>query len=200
MGKLQWINPTGNDRQPGVKIYKAIPDVLFLGLGHRARQGKDVAAQALVDHVPGARRYAFSDAIAVYCRVCHGMTTRSPWLLQQVGLEMRVTSNPSWSDVWLDALYWRIDEERPALAIITGVRFPDEASMIRQCGGMVWRIDRFTPAGKPFVATDRDPNHETETALDHFEFDAVLKNTSGEVESFKDSVITTYARHFEAST
>ena len=150
-----------------------------------------MAAQALVDHIPGARRYAFSDAIASYCRVRHGMTTRDPRLLQQVGLEMRHSSNPF---VWLDALYWRIDEERPSLAIITGVRFPDETSMIRQCGGMIWRIDRFTPAGQPFIATDRDPNHETETALDHFEFDVVLRNISGEAASFKESVISTYAR------
>jgi hypothetical protein len=176
----------------GIKIYQPIEGTTVIGLGHKARQGKDVAARALVRAVPGARSYAFSDAISAYCRVKHGMTKRDPRLLQQVGLELRDSSNPC---IWIDALYWRIDEERPPLAVITGVRFPNEGSMIRQCGGRLWRIDRVSTDGRsPVVADDRDPNHPTETAMSDFIFDEVLTNVSGQVERFEQLAVDTFTR------
>ena len=138
--------------------YAPIPGVRVLGLTGAARHGKDTAAAAIVAVTPGAKVYALSDAISVVCRVFHGMTRRDPPLLQRVGFDQRL-HDPA---VWLDALYWKIDEDRPPLAIITGVRFPDEADMVRFMGGTVIRIRRVTDHGLPYTATDRDPAHPVE--------------------------------------
>jgi hypothetical protein len=167
--------------------YPPIRRVSVIGFGSKARQGKDVAAAALAKEVTGARIYAFSDAISTYCRVAHGMKTRDPVLLQRVGLDAR-RSNPS---TWIDALYWRIHEDSPKLALITGVRFPDEVQMIRDMGGKVWRIDRFARDGHRFVASDRAPDHPTETALDNVSLDTIIRN-DGSLEDFRRRVVATY--------
>ena len=90
--------------------------------------------------------------------------------------------------MWLDAVYWKLEEDRPPLAVITGVRFPDEVKMIRSLGGEVWRVDRYNHDGSPFVATDRPDGHPTETALDGFVFDRVLSNTTGGMDGFLNEV------------
>jgi hypothetical protein len=159
-----------------------------IGLGHKARTGKDVAASYLAERVPGARAYAFSDAIAVVCRALYGMTTREPRLLQAVGIEAR-TKNP---EVWVDALFWKIQEDAPSLAIVTGVRFQNEAEMIHAVSGEVWRIDRLNADGSMFVADDRPPDHPTETALDGFPFHRVIVNRTGQLERFRDAIHRAY--------
>ena len=176
--------------------YPPLPHVRIVGLGHKARTGKDVAAQALLSYVYGAKIYGFSDAISAVCRVQHGMTVRDPPLLQKVGLEAR-QERPG---VWLDAVYWKLEEDRPPLAVITGVRFPDEVEMIRSLGGEVWRVDRFNRGGSPFVATDRPDGHPTETALDGFAFDRVLSNTTGSMDGFLNDVREAFQAWYWAQT
>jgi hypothetical protein len=53
--------------------------------------------------------------------------------------------------------------------IITDVRFPNEAQAIKDRGGIVIRINR------PQLI-DRDFEHDSETALDDYEFDYVIEN------------------------
>lgn len=168
--------------------YEPLPETRVIGFGHRAQAGKDVAARAIASRVLGARLYAFSDAISVYCRVARGMTARDPGLLQAVGYELR-RQNPQ---VWLDCLYWRIKEDAPTLGLITGVRFPNEVEMIRGMGGAVWRIDRLNADGSAFVADDRPHNHPTETALAGERFDAVLKNRAGAMDVFQADAWRTF--------
>lgn len=164
--------------------YSLLPHTRIIGFGHRARTGKDVAARTIADKTDDARIYAFSDAISTYCRVARGMTVRDPVLLQEVGYELRQT-NP---DIWVQALYWRLEEDRPRTALVTGVRFPNEVEMIRAMGGEVWRIDRLTASGEPFLATDRPTDHPTETALRDAVFDRVLVNQTGDMDRFQRDV------------
>ena len=166
------------------------PELRVLGLGHKARTGKDVAAAYLAARVPGAKTYAFSDAIAVVCRAIYGMTTRDPSLLQAVGLEER-SKNPR---VWVDALFWKILEDAPSLAIVTGVRFQNEVEMIEALGGEVWRVDRFNEDGSVFVASDRPPDHPTETSLDGYPFQRILANHTGHLDLFLDDVLLAYRK------
>ena len=168
--------------------YAPLPQVRVVGLGHKARTGKDVAATALSSYVYGSKVYGFSDAISAVCRSNHGMTVRDPTLLQRIGLEAR-TRCP---DVWLEALYWKIEEARPPLAVITGVRFENEVAMIRALGGEAWRVDRFNRDGSRFVADDRAMSHPTETALDGFVFDRVLANSTGGLDGFLERVKETF--------
>lgn len=148
-----------------------------IGLTGAARHGKDSAAKVLLKLLPGSERFALSDALSAYCRVHHGMVKRKPALLQDVGMAMR-ESRPG---VWLDALYGALQDRQPEIAIVSGVRFPDEAAMIRAMGGTLVRVIRQEPTGQPYVAEDRDPSHRAEAEIDALDVDAVITATSGDL-------------------
>jgi hypothetical protein len=163
-------------------MYLPICGTRVIAIGGPARSGKDSAALAIASVDPlRTLRVAFSDAISTYCRVQGHMTKREPRLLQEVGYALRQTS-PS---VWLDAVYWRIEEARPRLAVITGVRFPDELAMVRDMGGTSVWVERVRADGTFVRATDRDLGFPTETALTRTDFDRVLLNPDGAPERFR---------------
>lgn len=171
--------------------YPQIPGTRVIGFGGAPRAGKDTACTVLfgVDPLRSAR-FAFSDAIAAHCRVMRGMTKRDPVLLQHEGFALRSARQT----VWIDALYWRIDEVRPRLALISGVRFPDEIQMVRDMGGHLFWIDRVDEHGNRHVVTDRDPNFVTETSVTASMFDAVITNVEGRDELFRMRVLDAYRR------
>ena len=75
--------------------------------------------------------------------------------------------------VWVDATIKLIDRERPLLAIIPDVRFPNEIKAIHNAGGIVLRLDRDI----------LESNHKCETALERINynwdnFDIEIKNHS----------------------
>jgi hypothetical protein len=158
---------------------------VVLGLGNRARQGKDEAARALEAFGAGrVRRFAFSDGIAALARVSCGMTTRDPVLLQDLGYARR-EHDP---DVWVRTTAWAIadwdaDARGPQVAVIAGVRFPNEAEMVTALGGHLIRVRRWI-RGVPFVADDRPADHPTETALDAFAWPHTLDNDEGDLVGF----------------
>ena len=95
-------------------------------------------------------------------------------------------------DIWLRALYWTIAERQPPLALITDLRFPNEFEMVRAMGGLTIKVERRDAAGRLFVPTDRDPNHESEVALaDETRWDAVITNPEGQSEIFQQRVLAT---------
>ena len=153
-----------------------LKDTLVIGVGHKARQGKDVAAQWLVEQ-HGATRFAFSDALYNYCRIEHGMTTKDAPLLQRVGVAMR-ERDPL---IWVKAVYYQILDRKPKIAVITDVRFPNEFEFIQQVGGFTCKVSRYNEDGSPYIADDRDPNHPSETALDGWEWDHTIRATSGDI-------------------
>lgn len=84
-------------------------------------------------------------------------------LLQRLGTEAgRKTIG---EDVWARAL---LDTGVPVKLVISDVRFPNEADAIRALGGLVVRVER------PGMGPVND--HESEVALDHYDFDAVIDN------------------------
>lgn len=149
--------------------YQPLPGTLVIGLGHKARHGKDSAAQFLIEKFPQyVRRFAFADALRTYCRVLHGMTIKDAPLLQRVGVEMR-EKNPN---IWIDTLYWQLIEQAPPIAVITDVRFENEARFVKSMGGTLIRVTRWDmTTDQPYQATDRDPNHISETELELFPWD-----------------------------
>lgn len=160
---------------------QALVGVEVIGICGYARHGKDSLAQFLMRLVPGAERFAFSDAIASYARVTGQMTTRDPKLMQQVGWSLR-TQNPS---VWLDALYGAIADRRPPLAIVTGVRFTDEADMIRAMDGRIIRVLRREPSGELFKDPEREWNHPTERQIPDIRHDMELIANSGDLSALE---------------
>ncbi|WP_432482563.1 deoxynucleotide monophosphate kinase family protein [Kineococcus esterisolvens] len=73
-------------------------------------------------------------------------------------------------NVWVDALMGDLPGDRVA---ITDVRFPNEADAIRERDGLVIRVNR--PGVGPAVSEDGGV-HESETALDGYDFDLVVDN------------------------
>ena len=78
--------------------------------------------------------------------------------------------------------------------IITDVRFPNEAKAIKDRGGIVIRVERkpFNRAGgmegnKQFSKQIEEDTHPSETALDGYEFDAVIDN-NGSIEDLIEKV------------
>lgn len=147
--------------------YPPLDQTLVLGIGYKARQGKDYVAAHLVrtyGHYD-VRRYGFADALRAVCRVQFGMTDKDAPLLQMVGTELYRRTDP---DIWVRALYHTIREQAPRVAIITDVRFPNEAQFVTDVGGALIKVSRQHYDGSGFIAADRDPNHPSEIALDDF--------------------------------
>jgi hypothetical protein len=189
-------------------MYKPIPGVHVVGIGHKARNGKDSTAAVFQDFFGSmARRYSFADALRAICRVNYGMTVKDAPLLQVVGTEVyRRGETVNWAfiepsdgepnsrrvddvvevagrvsvrslssgkgapdpDVWTRTLYWTIAEQAPLVAIISDVRFPNEAEMVKEMGGTLIQCIRRTQSGRQYVDPSRSATHPSETALDGY--------------------------------
>lgn len=168
---------------------------MIVGVSGYAGAGKDSVARVLVER-QGMARYAFADAIkAVLADIDPFVTELGEWddrlseldrpdpaqpggidwervklssevrrLLQSLGVAARAHIHP---DVWVDAVMRRIDAAGGD-AVISDVRFPNEARAIKERGGIIWRVAR--PGVGPANA------HESETALDRWPFDATIAN------------------------
>ena len=100
------------------------------------------------------------------------MTVRD--LLQKLGTEaLRDNLHP---DVWVNALF-----SDPGFAaekwLVTDVRFVNEAEAIKERGGILMRVKRDLETG----------SHASETQLDKYKFDVVIKN-NGNLEELVESV------------
>jgi hypothetical protein len=154
-----------------------IDGTLIIGFGHKARQGKDIAVQRLVESYPNlCKRFAFGDDLKALCRVKHGMTRKDPGLLQRVGHGLRQED----AEVWERSLYWNIVEHRPQIALISDVRYKQEANFIKHLGGFLVRVDRIGPNGNQVIAADRDPKHPSEVDLDGYQdWDKIIRGLDG---------------------
>jgi hypothetical protein len=153
--------------------YEQLPNVTVIGITGAARSGKDELAKAILRAVPGAERFAFSDAVASIARARYDMATRNASLLQEIGTLYRGTRGPN---IWLDCLYGAIADRLPRVAIVTGVRYPNELELIAAMGGALVGVRR---AGRPPL-TDRDPAHEVESHIDRLLRCAELVVEAGE--------------------
>ena len=160
--------------------------MLLIGFGHRARQGKNTAADAILNSCPletQVRQYGFADALKKEVRVAcarlggqynlieqfkeagllpewvHFEEPKPRSLLQWWGTDYRRAKDP---DYWVKALRKTLDAHNPELALITDVRFPNEADAIHAWGGYVVKCTRL---GKPDVEVHE---HASEAAMDGY--------------------------------
>lgn len=158
------------------KTLPTLPATTFVvGLGHKARQGKNIVAdmlQSILTPRYTVRQYSFSRALYDHCRTQYGMGEKDAPLLQRVGLEMREKDE----DAWVRAVAWQIVTDKPDVAVITDVRFKNEMRFVKQHGGATVRVMRFLPNGSPYIAGDRPADHPSEIDLDDEEFGCTLYN------------------------
>lgn len=162
---------------------------MLIGLSGWARSGKDTAAEYLMNE-RGYTRVAFADPLreALYrldpiievmgfpgARLKQ-MVNLMGWdelkensadvrgLLQRMGTEVgREMISPT---IWVDLAMKEAAKHK--LAVITDVRYPNEADAIKKRGGIIWRIER------PEVGPAN--SHASETAMDSYDFDGIIKN------------------------
>lgn len=166
---------------------------MMIGVSGYARAGKDtVGAYLTGDH--GFTRLAFADTLkrfvlAVnpiimwdreaerYVRLYDALEDNAfEWeklkaipevrqLLQRVGTEGG--RDILGENVWVDGTLSGVDVHADNW-VVTDVRFPNEAAAIKGRGGFVWRVER--------PGTEAVNAHSSETALDEYPFDAVIRN------------------------
>lgn len=149
---------------------------IIIGLGYRARSGKDTVGDHLVKH-HGFRRVAFADQLKNVVGLLAGEDAfdqafkenvtifglTGGQLLQQVAMKLRELDplffvKASLLD-YLSNVHDRI--------VVTDVRFKNEAAEIKRLGGVLWEIRR------PGLANDL---HQSETEGAQIQWDAVLHN------------------------
>lgn len=142
------------------------------------------------------RRYAFADPIRDMITVLMGYTGHSgatalQWMQDRALKEQPIdgighsyrklaqTLGTEWGraidpDLWVKLMQARIQNVRfttdqPVIVIITDLRFPNEAKMVKEMGGQIWRITGRS-AG---ISTQ----HASEQLVDQIECDAEIDNT-----------------------
>jgi hypothetical protein len=160
--------------------------MVLVGFGHKARQGKNTAAFAFLEECPlesHARMFAFADALRAEVKKAirqYGTDSAliAAWkedglmpewvvpesgkprtLLQWWGTDFRRAQDP---DYWVKALFKTFDKLQPDIALVTDVRFPNEAAAIKAAGGYLVKVTR---TSKPDLAV---PAHPSEHALNGF--------------------------------
>lgn len=163
---------------------------LYIGLGHKARHGKNFVADTIHQHFPAITRIiGFADALKAHCRVAYGMTTKDAPLLQMVGTDLYRRQNPN---IWVDALRYTAEEASEPIILIPDCRFPNEVDFVKSQGGATIKVSRLNPDSSPFVAPDRDPHHLSETALDDYPWDYVITAQSGDTPLLTFRAIETF--------
>ena len=185
--------------------------MLLIGFGHRARQGKNTAAQAVLEACPLETQvhiYAFADALRTevrrYCASLGGQFNlleqfkeaglMPEWvrfeepkprsLLQWWGTDYRRAKDP---DYWVKKLRKTLEEHKPEVALISDVRFPNEVDFIHSLGGYVVKCVR---TGTPDVAVHE---HPSEAVLDGYKgWDFTI--TAGTVEECQRQAVSIYRR------
>lgn len=176
-----------------------------IGIIGKARSGKDTAADYLV-RANGYTRLAFADPLKEMAlsidpliptaNALHGrIYVRLSDLIRDVGWEYAKDTYPEVrrllqhmgqtvrqydDEFWITAMRRKLSkaEANNIPVVVTDVRYPNEADMLRARGFKLVRIVR-PPTGQAVtMAEARAAAHSSETALDDYRADAVIYNTA----------------------
>jgi hypothetical protein len=111
---------------------------------------------------------------------------KHPKLLQWWGTEFRRAQDP---DYWVKQTFASIPANLD-IALITDVRFPNEAQAVEQRDGYNVNVQRLREDGAQYYATDRPVDHPSETALDGYNWDFKLINSAGHQALLGEQAIT----------
>ena len=185
--------------------------MVLIGLGHKCRQGKNTVADVMKAQNNQIKLYAFADELKMYCKEhhkqlvhqwsedinTHNIRSLNPpkddpiygytQILQWYGTDVARKSDP---DTWIKALEARLRLEVPSVAVITDVRFPNEAAYVKEKGGYMVNVIRLNKDGSQFLDAGRDPNHPSEVALDDYEgYDFTIEVKDGNFEDLRRKAI-----------
>jgi hypothetical protein len=176
--------------------------MIIIGFGHKARNGKDTAVNALLDFYERrsftffnhgisnlrqikAQRIGFADALYQMAREEYGMVEKDAPLLQRVGSEMRAL-NPEY---WIERAFASIKPDTD-IVLISDMRYRNEADYIKAHGGYTIDVQRLNTDGSQFIDQGRPADHPSEVDLDSYNFDYYIKAKTGNVALVGELAIT----------
>jgi len=163
--------------------------VMLIGISGKKRSGKDTVGAMVVEwlneHGFDAAQVAFADQLKDEVAEATGVNRRMQemdkerWrpILQWWGVEFR--RHYFGQDYWVSKMTQKLLAMDEDVAVVTDVRFRDEADFIRDSGGFVVRVER---------ETGLQDGHSSETDLDGYsEFQATLSN-DGTLDDLEEKV------------
>lgn len=92
-------------------------------------------------------------------------------------------------DYWIKQCLFKMTRQPDYvnMIILTDVRFPNEADVVHQAGGKLFRVTRCLPS-------NNDDIHPSEIALDNYKFDDVIEN-NGSMEQLRIQVNHLLVKH-----
>jgi hypothetical protein len=159
---------------------------MIIGLSGYARSGKDTVANVLINQY-GFERVAFADPIRDMLVFVNPILENGSrlneelrdigWenlklrsevrrLLQELGMAGREIMG---NDIWIISFLKKLEDPNVHY-VVTDVRFENEAVMIKQLGGQLWRIER--------ESVGPVNGHVSELELNTWDFDRVIHNNS----------------------
>lgn len=143
----------------------------LIAISGKARSGKDTAGDMLVARA-GYVRVSFAaplyELVSLIYETAGVPAVKNARLMQLIGSEMRAVDKDVWVNIARNKIHQLKSKGVPV--VVTDVRYPNELNMLRDEGFSCIRVTR---ANRPI---DRDPNHESETALDDADIDIVITN------------------------
>ena len=180
--------------------------MILIGIGSKARQGKDIVASVWKEAIPELKKYSFAEEIKLYCRDHHDQLLPE-WQRHHQTKHMPFFKEDSiynypailqwygkWAqdkdeNVWIRKVAEKLAADSPPIAAITDVRYILEAQFVRANGGFMVEVLRKNPAGSRYIDPTRDPFHPTETGLDDYTFDYTITARSGDLVSLKTKAL-----------
>lgn len=176
---------------------------MYIGLCGFANSGKDEVGKILCDHF-GYERRGVGDVLASILVSVNPLVEsrsmsrprRASVLLTGIGYE-EAKENSEFRDLQIklgDALRHELYEDclidalvanSPVRSVFTSTRYPNEASKVRDAGGVIWRVTR------PGIGPASD--HPTETAMLDYDCDAVIHN-DGSLDDLVSTVVAEMGR------
>ena len=167
---------------------------MIIGLGYKAKSGKDTLADILVSH-HGFTKLSFAAPLKQAVRVIFGFST------EQIDGDQKETLDPFWNltprkvmqlfgneamkpvygvDLWVRTLARQLNILDKRHVVITDVRFLVEAAAVHQWGGILVRVDRDGSGASHGVN-----KHPSEIELDSYgRWDRVIDN-NGSLEDLR---------------
>jgi len=149
-----------------------------IAFGSNARVGKSEASNYLVSKNEGVV-LNFSDPvydIMYYTqRVCGFSEIKDRDLLRLIGTWARNKD----ADTWVNILINKILHINNKNIFVSDVRFPNEYDALKKLGFLIVKIER--------SGNENLRNHESETALEGYEWDFIIDN-NGSLEDFHDKL------------
>lgn len=116
----------------------------LVGLGKHAYAGKDTVYRYISEMVPGAKRFAFADALKEEVALEHGTSVgyinsyKEDFreLLQSWG-QFRRQENPLY---WIEQVAIKIQIAQPRMAVITDCRYRNESEWVRCHGSGIYVV------------------------------------------------------------